>query len=294
MKKTSKTRIWIGVGAFALVGSGVAAGHALPQDGKLEDSLTRATPDQASAAPASAGHILLAQGRGAGGEGSEGGEGGEGQVDPAAVDADPIDYGIALQVIAAHYHAGLLAYESKQREAGAQMFAHGLTEIYVPLEEVFKKRGVTGLDTAMNAAVEAGTANKPVAEVRRRVAAVLDALARAEPLAPKGDKPAMAVKTEVMAEMLERAAAQYRVAADSTDFESYLDGLGFTLTARAQAKAVLPWLDKRAPAKAAALRKALDLANRAYPGIKRPARKVEVGPFLSAASEARLAVSRLP
>lgn len=289
--KTSKTKVWIGVGVFALVGGGVAAGHALPQGGAADDLMARAKPEPAAATAApglTAGPVILAQGTGAGGEG------GEGQVDPAAVDADPIDYGIALQVIAAHYHAGLLAYESKHREAGAQMFAHGLTEIYVPLENIFKKRGVVGLDDKMNAAVEAGSANKPVAEVSRLVAAVLDALARAEPLGPKGDKPAMAVKTEVMAEMLERAAAQYRVAAGSTDFETYLDGLGFTLSARAEARTVLPWLEKQAPGKVAALRKALDFANRAYPGIERPAAKVDVGQFLSAASEARLAVSRLP
>jgi hypothetical protein len=238
--------------------------------------------------------VRLAQGMGAGGEGNEGGEGGEGQIDAAAVESDPVDYGVALQVIAAHYHAGMLAYANNEQDAGAQMFAHGLSEVYVELEDILKKRGVTDLGDKLNAAVDDAADNKPVDAVRKRVQEVLEALTRAEASAPKSDKPEMAVKTEVMAETLERAASQYRVGVDSTDLESYLDGLGFTLAAQAQAKAVLPWLGKEAPKKAAALRKALDLAGQAYPGMKRPAQKVDVGQFLAAASEARLAVSQIP
>jgi hypothetical protein len=302
MKK--KTKIWLGVGAFAMMSSGVAVGAQSPQNAVAEPALDVVkykssstdflSTDLLPTGPRSASHILLAQGKGAGGEGSEGGEGGEGQIDPAAVEADPVDYGIALQVIAAHYHAGLLAYENNEQEAGAQMFAHGLSEVYVELEDILKKRGVTGLGDKLNAAVDDATEKKPVEIVRRRVKDVLDALTSAEAHAPKDDKPAMAVKTEVMAEMLERAAAQYHVSADSTDFESYLDGLGFTLAAQEQAKAALPWLEKQAPKKAAAVRKALDLAAQAYPGIKRPTQKLEAGKFLAAASEARLAVSRIP
>jgi len=294
-----KTKIWLGVGAFAMVGSGVAVAAQPPQDAASAPSLDSVTIDLLSSMTATtsasmagpAGRILLAQGQGAGGEG---GEGGEGQIDPAAVESDPVDYGVALQVIAAHYHAGLLAYENGEQDAGAQMFAHGLSEVYVELEDILKRRGVTDLGDKLNAAVDDAAAKKPADVVRKRVQDVLDGLARAETFAPKSDKPAMAVKTEVMGETLERAAAQYRVGANSTDLESYLDGLGFTLAAQSDAKTVLPWLEKQAPQKAATLRKALDLAGQAYPGIKRPAQKVDVGRFLAAASEARLAVSRIP
>jgi hypothetical protein len=289
MKK--KTKIWLGVGAFAMVSSSIAVAAQSPQPPTSEPSLDSIKLKSLATTALPTDRIVLAQGNGAGGEG---GEGGEGQIDPAAVEADPVDYGIALQVIAAHYHAGLLAYENKEQDAGAQMFAHGLSEVYVELEDILKKRGVKDLGDKLNAAVDDATEKKPVDVVRRRVKDVLDALTSAEAHAPKDDKPALAVKTEVMAEMLERAAAQYHVSANSTDLESYLDGLGFTLAAQAQAKAALPWLEKQAPKKAAAVRKAMDLAAQAYPGIKRPAGKVDVGKFLAAASEARLAVSRIP
>lgn len=290
--KTSK--VWIGVGAFVLAGGVATTTQAVPLVETHQPDLRTGKTRLLDGAAALPGRLILAQGKGAGGGSAEGGEGGEGKIDPAAVEADPIDYGIALQVIAAHYHAGLLAYENKQQEAGAQMFAHGLTEVYVELEDIFKKHGVTGLGDKMNAAVEAGTAKKPVQEVRQKVKAVLDALVAAESGAPKSDKPPQAIKTEVAAEMLERAAEQYRVSADSKDFETYLDGLGFSLAAHEQARAIMPWLKKQAPKKAAALEKVLALASQAYPGIKRPAKKIDTGRFLAAASEARLAVSRLP
>lgn len=284
--KTSK--VWVGVGVFVLAGGAATTTQALPPVGVHQPDLQTGKAKLLDGAAALPGRVILVQGTGAGGEG------GEGKIDPAAVEADPIDYGIALQVIAAHYHAGLMAYENKQQEAGAQMFAHGLTEVYVELEDIFKKRGVSGLGDKMNAAVEAGTAKKPVREVRQKVKAVLDALVVAEAGAPKSDKPPQAVKTEVAAEMLERAAAQYRTSADSKDFESYLDGLGFSLAAHEQAKAIMPWLKKQSPKKAATLEKVLALASQAYPGIKRPAKKIDAGRFLAAASEARVAVSHLP
>jgi hypothetical protein len=228
------------------------------------------------------------------GESGEGGEGGEAGINVEAAGKDPVEYGIALQVIAAHYHAGLAAYEDKEQEAGAQMFAHGLTEVYVEMEEVFKRLGVKDLGKKLEAAVEAATAKKPVAEVRRRVNAVYAALKAAEKKAPKSSLPSQAVKAQVAAEMIERAAAQYAVIQKDKTLEPYLDGLGFAIAARGQAKDVLPWLRKKDGQKEKALSKALALATEAYPGIKRPASpKVPVADLLAAASGAKLAVSNL-
>ncbi len=225
---------------------------------------------------------------------AEGGEGGEGKIDPAAVDSDPIDYGVALQVIAAHYHAGMLAYEHGQQEAGTQMFAHGLSEVYVELEDIFKKRGVTGLGERLNAALDAANAKKSPREVRKRVAAVLASVSAAEKNAPKSKKSAMAVKAEVMAEMLERSAQQYRVAAGGTDFESYLDGLGFSRAAQAEAKTVMPWVRKNARKAAPGLERALKFSAQAYPGIQRPkGRPVDGDKYLAAASEAHVLLTEI-
>jgi hypothetical protein len=292
MKKKSKTKIWLGVGAFVMAGSGAGAtgiASMPPSTHTAETGATSAKSELLSTVQPS--RILMAQA--GGGEAGESGEGGEGKIDAAAVDSDAVEYGVALQVIAAHYHAGLLAYENKQQDAGAQMFAHGLAEVYVELEEVFKKRKVVGLGDKLNAAVDAATKKAPVAQVRKRVADVMMALAAAEKGAPKSDLPPLLVKTNLMVELLDRAAAQYRATANNTDLESYLDGLGFTAAARAQSKTVLPYLAKRLPKAAVAMKNSLDLAGQAYPGIKRPARKVDSGKFLASTSQTRLALSQL-
>ena len=286
MKK--KTKIWVGIGAFVIAGSGIAPG-ALPP---VAQALETALPFGHSAKYdllTSAANIIVAQAQAAEGEGGEGGEAG---IDVAAADKDPVKYNIALQVIAAHYYAGFAAYEAKETEAGAQMFAHGLGEVYVGMEEVFKRRGVANLVKALQAAVDAAAANKPVPQVRKLVDAVLKELRGAEGKGPKSSEPPLAVKAQVMADMLNRAASQYSASIKDTTLEPYLDGLGFTTVARKEAARVLPWLRKTDKKKAAAVKSALDLANAAYPGIRRPTAKVEPGKFLAAASGALLAVSR--
>jgi hypothetical protein len=297
MKSTSK--IWLGVGAFVLLGGesparpaseqAVADPVVPPAAERIRSSLNNHSRSVLRLAQA----FTLGAG-GEAGESGEAGEGGEAGINVEAAARDPVEYGIALQVIAAHYHAGLAAYEGGEREAGAQMFAHGLTEVYVEMEEIFKRRGVKSLGKSLEAAVESATGKKPVAEVRRRVNAVYAALKAAEKAAPGSSLPANAVKAQVAAEMIERAAAQYAVVQKDQALEPYLDGLGFAIAARSQAKDVLPWLRKKDAQKEKAFRNALALATEAYPGLKRPAApKVPAADLLAAASGAKLAVSNL-
>jgi hypothetical protein len=102
------------------------------------------------------------------------------------------------------------------------------------------------------------------------------------------------VRAQILADTLDRAAAQYVLAAkkDAT-LETYLDGLGFSLAAQAQARDLLPQVEKTDPAIAKALRDALALVASAYPGLKRDG-AAQAAPLLAAASMARIAVSRLP
>jgi hypothetical protein len=297
MKKSRK--IWVGVGAFILAGSGASSLTAmtLPGASQNDASVTSASDlrnPSGATGPTNRQHFAQAAG-GEGGEGGEGGgEGGEAGINVANAATDPVEYGVALQVIAAHYHAGLAAYEAKEHEAGAQMFAHGLSEVYFEMEDIFKKRGVTDLGKKLEATVSAANEKKPAADVKRRVNAVLAALAAAEKVAPKSSASAQAVKAHVAAELIDRAAAQFAVVQKDPNLEAYLDGLGFAIAARDQAKSVLPWLHKRDAKKEKAVRQALALTEQAFPGIKRPEKsKVTEADLLSAASGAKLAVSGL-
>ena len=297
MKKSRK--IWVGVGAFILAGSGASSlpATALPGGSQNDASVTSAFGVRDPAVATGMihrQHFAQAVG-GEGGEGGEGGgEGGEAGINVENAAKDPVEYGVALQVIAAHYHAGLAAYEGKEQEAGAQMFAHGLSEVYFEMEDVFKKLGVTDLGKKLEATVSAANEKKPAADVKRRVNAVLAALAAAEKVAPKSSASAQAVKAHVAAELIDRAAAQFSVVQKDSNLEAYLDGLGFAMAARDQASTVLPWLHKLDAKKERAFQRALALTGQAFPGIKRPEKsKVTEADLLSAASGAKLAVSGL-
>lgn len=277
--KTGK--IWLGVGVAVVAGATPAA--------RADDLLSTAASVQVSQAIRAASFVLAQNTQGQGGEN----ETGEGGIDAEAADKDPVKYGIALQVIAAHYRAGLAAYEAGETTAGTQMFAHGHVEVYATMEDVFKKRGVNDLGAKIEAAIAAANSKAPPADVRKAVDDVYAALARAETAGPKSALSSRAVKAQVIADMLDRAAAQYVLAQkkDAT-LETYLDGLGFALAAQTQAAAVLPEIEKVNPDAAKAIRAALDLAAQAFPGLRRGA-AVDASRFLAAASGARIASAKL-
>lgn len=286
----SSRKLWYGIGAFILTSGTAAAGGEAPP---IEPAVSKRV-DHETRLPIDAVRPLRAELRNAwaqAGEDGAGGEGGEGGINLETVGNDAAEYAIALQVIAAHYDAGLAAYAGGEQEAGAQMFAHGLSEIYAVMEELFKKLGVTKLGPSLEAAVADAADKKPLKDIRRRVDEVRKALQDAGRRGPQAASPNR-MQAYIVGELIERAAAQYAVSLNDKTLEPYLDGLGFAIAARREAAPVLASLrttDKRAEA---ALQNALKLVLRAYPGIKRPAAPaVPASEMLVAASRARLAVS---
>lgn len=279
-------KIWLGVGAFILTSGATAGGTGLERAGVVvEGRSDGAVTLPSAAAPETIGfYNAWAQ--------AGGGEGGEGGIDPETAASDPVAYAIALQVIAAHFDAGIAAYAGGEQEAGAQMFAHGLSEVYAAMEDIFEKLGVTTLGAKLEAAVVAAADREPLAQVEQRADDVLRALQDAARRGPQ-PKSAERMQAYLAGELIERAAAQHAIAREDKGLEAYLDGLGFAIAARREADSALPSLRKSDKDAAAALEKALALLQRAYPGIKRPANGgVSEPELLVAASRARLAVSR--
>lgn len=280
------TKIWLGVGVAIVAGAGSQASHRAVD--LLNSTIVAESGDVDFRMDVPRIRLAQQQTQGQGGEN----EGGEAGIDPAAADRDPVKYNVALQVIAAHFHAGLAAYEGGEMPAGASMFAHGHAEVYAVMEDIFRRRGIAGLGEKIEAAVAAAAAKSPAAEVRKRVDDVLAALAEAEKAGPMGARSPLAVKATVIADMIDRAAAQYAVALKDTQLEPYLDGLGFALSAKMQTAEILTELAKANSDAAKALQVALELAGQAYPGIKRSG-KADLPKFLAAASRARIAVANL-
>lgn len=284
-----RSKIWLGVGVALVAGATPSAAESNPR--ALLDGTSLTSPD-ATPQWQQRDRVQFAQAapQGQGGEN----EGGEAGVDAEAADKDAVKYNIALQVIAAHFQAGFAVYQGNEQQAGTEMFAHGHSEIFAVLEDVFKKRGVTGLGTKIEAAIAAAARKAPSAEVKKAVDDVLEAIAQAERAAPKSPLSPLALKAQVIADMLDRAASQYAVALKDPKLEPYLDGLGFALVARSEYGKIRGELEKADPAAAKAIASALQLAERAYPGIKRPGgQPVQNAAFLASASAARIAAAKL-
>jgi hypothetical protein len=130
-------------------------------------------------------------------------------------------------------------------------------------------------------------------DVRRAVRAVEVALVEAERGAPTSLIDPNAIRARIAAEILDRAAAQYETASSEKELEPYLEGYGFLLAARAEARRIAPWLRARDSQAADALQAALELGNKAYPGVKRPPTLIPSSAFVSAASAAKLAMAKV-
>lgn len=261
------TKMWLGLGAFTLVGSPAVAQPAAP-----------AIPPGIPPGPAAQG-----------GEGGEGG--GEGGIDPQLAATDPVEFLVAMDVIAAHYAAGHAIYREGDAQAAGEMFAHPIAEVYAELEEVLTRLGVTNFREAMERASTLALDQAPASEIDQAVAAVHAALHAAEAHAP-GIGATPKVQAMVIADMADRAALQYTAALREPDqLEPYLDGYGLYRAAAHRAERVGPEL--RAAnfgAVLEAIEATLAALTIAYPTATRPAAPAEPGQVLAAAAQLRLAL----
>jgi hypothetical protein len=198
--------------------TGQTGADAAPESGSASDGAAETAPNYAMAGEGE-------------GEGAGGNSGGEFGIDPDAAANDPVVYLTALEVMRAHYVAGLAALDAGERSAGAAMFAHPISEIYVDLEPVIEERGVESFIDTLNAASVAPYEGASEDEIEARVNDVLAALDRAEAAAPAADD-MVEVHARVLADLIERAALQYEFARrEPAAGEAYLDGYGFAHTA---------------------------------------------------------------
>nr|WP_314070164.1 hypothetical protein [uncultured Roseococcus sp.] len=206
--------MWLGLGVFTLAG-GAACAQPAPS---------------ATAIPA----VPVAQG-------GEGG-GGEGGIDPELAARDPVEFLVAMDVIAAHYAAGRDIYRLGEAQAAGEMFAHPISEVYAELEEVLARLRVTGFREQMERASTLALDRAPTPEVEQAVATVLAAVLAAEAHAP-GAGAIPKVQALVIAAMADRAVEQYVLASAEPDrLEPYLDGYGLYRAAADRTARVAPAL----------------------------------------------------
>lgn len=289
-----RTKLWTSISAAALIAaSGAVAGMASSSAG--EGAGSHADAPQGKAA---SGSFLVASGEGEGegkGEGGEGeggeGEGGERGVDPAEAAKDPVAYLSALDVIRAHYLAGEAMLEVEGgRQAGGEMFAHPISEVYIDLEPVFEERGAPLFLDEMTEAVDLALGQAPADEVKAAAAKVYAAIDAAEETAPASDSSEAAIEAALMADMFDRAAKQYDTAMGpaGTD-EAWIDGYGFWKVAEKRAAHLKPELGEEQAGLAEEIAAAEELFANAYASVEKPGEApVEAGTLLAASSRISL------
>ncbi|MBR9825253.1 MAG: hypothetical protein GYB36_05535 [Alphaproteobacteria bacterium] len=256
-------KLWGQVGAAALLTGLAACGQPAQETETLEMAEVQ-QPDISAPAPAG-------EGAGEGGGEGESGGGGEFGIDPAVAMEDPAVYLSALEVIRAHYLAGIDALLAGERAAGAEMFAHPISEIYVDLEEVVFALGAENFLDEMNDASVAPYDGRSDEAVRASVDAVLAAIDAAAEFAPAGELSSARVQAFVMAGMIDRAALQYQFAvAEPSASEAYLDGYGFERSAASIAARHMAAIRAEDAPLADTLEVALAALHAAYPQATSP------------------------
>ncbi|MGK2740079.1 hypothetical protein ACSHT0_04235 [Tepidicaulis sp. LMO-SS28] len=238
-------------------------------------------PEAATEAPAepyyagSGGETGGESGGESGGEaGGEGGEaGGEGGIDPQAAAKNPVVYSTALEVMRAHYIAGLAALEAGDKEAGAEMFAHPISEIYIDLEPVIAEQDGPEMSEKLNNAVglfySEEASNEDIKEAGNEILALLDQSLEVAPEQP-GLSDA-ATHAGVLADMIDRAAMQYAFAeGQDAEGEAWLDGYGLQRAASGYAEKNLAVVAEADQEAADRFSEALALLETAFAEYERP------------------------
>ena len=207
-------------------------------------------------------------GEGEGGEG-EGGEG-EGGVDTSAASTDPVVFGSALAIAEAHVIAARDAYAAGEIEAGAEMFAHPVSEVLLELQPTFTELGVDDLSPLFLAASDAALIGASSKDIALKADDIVTALRAAEEKAPTGDTSAGKIAAGVVADQIERAVEMYGQAAETTIYGPYLDGYGFHRAATTIYERSAEAIKGEDPKLAATIERALSVLGTAYPTVARP------------------------
>lgn len=254
----NKTKLWVGLGAFTLVGAGVAIEGGL--DGARADAARQDVPAVGAplagvATPAASmpGVVQLASAGGEAGHGSHaGGEGGEGGEAGAATAAatDPVAYIEMIQYIRGHLDVGRELYESNRAKDAMIHFVHPAEEIYEALEPALKARGAAEFKAELDELVELAESGASAAEVGAAVEAVMARLDAAATAVPEAERAKLDIGIDVAVNLLKTAAEEYDIAIDDgqlVNVAEYQDSLGFMRVAKAMIEERADALNAAAP-----------------------------------------------
>ncbi|MEP3302897.1 MAG: hypothetical protein ABJO05_13105 [Roseibium sp.] len=170
----------------------------------------------------------------------------------------------------AHVIAARDAYAAGQTEAGAEMFAHPVSEVLFEMQPVFEAQGVEDFSDLFTTASQAALNGAGSDEIAGQTDGIIAALRTAEERAPVSEANSGAIAGGVVADQIERAVSMYAQASETTQYGLYLDGYGFYKAAQATFERSADAIKSENPDLAEKIEAALGLLAQAYPDALRP------------------------
>lgn len=287
----AKTKIWLGVGAFVLAGTG-ATGAVSPLATETvsgESGLSAQSPDTAML-PATSPGVVIAQHAG-----HDAGEGGESQ----GLANLPPDLAFATRVtlLRGHLLVGDELVRQQQWNAALPHFLHPTEEIYGDIRDQLAGYRVPPFDGSLKALSDVVKAKKGGAEYTKALKAVHDALGAADAgmKAKQSDWPGFVVEAAV--EALKAATGEYQQAVVGGKIAKpveYQDARGFILQADRMIESVAPDLQRKDSAALDQVRAGLAELKKAFPSPMPPRTPVkDYGGVLADVSRIELAAGKL-
>jgi hypothetical protein len=247
MKKT--TKIWLGVGAFVVMGGGPVAGGPVNRTSAVTPALTNpiAVLETATAIPRAALQgTVIAQRHGAG----EGGENEGGERGASAQLPPDLDFALKIAQMRGHLLVGDELVKQAQSKAAHPHFLHPVEEIYGGIRSKLKDYGVPPFHSALKLLSNAVRDKKSGEEYGKALKTVMDALDAADRglKAKQANWPSFAVETAI--ETLKSAAGEYEEAIVKGRIAKpveYQDARGFILEAERMIESVASALERQDP-----------------------------------------------
>jgi hypothetical protein len=290
----TKSKIWLGVGAFVVAGAGAvgtpaaqtAPGLGAPTESKSGDVI----PEMSTGRFIIAQHAEHAPKVGEAG-GEEGGEKGVANLPPE------LAFAARIALLRGHLLIGDELVKQEQWNAAMPHFLHPGEEIYGDIKDQLADYKVPPFEAALKTLAAAVKAKKGGSDYAKALKAVNDALAAADAgmKAKQSNWPGFVV--EAALEALKAAAGEYQasiVGGKIAKPVEYQDARGFILQAERMIESVAPDLQKKDPDALRDVRTALAELRKAFPSPMPPRAPVkDHGAVLADVSRIELAAGKL-
>jgi len=294
----TKSKIWLGVGACVVVGTGFAGATGPLASPAASDLSAPPGPAADTAIPATAfGRIVLAQ-HAHPQPAQAGGQGGEGGESKGLANLPPdLAFAARIALLRGHLLVGDELVKQQQWNAALPHFLHPGEEIYGDIRDQLADYKVPPFEAALKTLAGAVKAKKGGNDYTKALKAVNDALIAADAgmKAKQSNWPGFVVEAAV--EALKTATGEYQAAIVDGKIAKpveYQDARGFILQAERMIESVAPDLQKKDPAALGNVRAVLAEVLKAFPSPIPPRTPVkDPGAVLADVSRIELAAGKL-